>query len=450
MRHLIRRVFFWTHLGIGLAAGALILLMCVTGVMLGFERQMIAWLDGAPRVEQTAAAALPLDSLLTRRDIARAEVASVVLRADPTYPVIIRFRDRERAAIQVDPTTAAVLVPSGNGRAQAFFSALRRWHRWIGAQGAELRASMKVLNGTANLLFLALVLSGLYLWWPRKWSRARLRATAVPQLRHSGHVRDFNWHNALGFWAAVPLALIIITGAFISFRWPGQYLDLALGNERERAAARAALAEPPAASAAGAAGPRSEAVSSPRETERVATEAPLASFVAGAAQAHSEWSQLTLTLPTGAEPTMRIVVAEGNTYRPDQRYTLTLDRASAVVREANGYADLSPARKIRAWVRFGHTGEVFGIPGQLLATLVTGIGALLVWTGFALAWRRLRGWRRGRARAAAGRAARSVPAVLPLPDPALELPVPLGRELGGLGGKEIAVRDSRSEVVSLG
>lgn len=430
----IRTVFFWTHLGIGLLAGLLILLMSVTGVMLGFERQMIAWIDGAPRVEVTGAVPLPLDSLLARAGVARPDVASVLVKRDPTQPVTVRPRERAARPVLLHPTSGAVLTPRGDGSGQQFFSALRRWHRWVGVQGSELRAQMKVVAGTANLVFLALVLSGLYLWWPRRWTLARLRATAVPQWHRSGHVRDFNWHNALGFWFAIPLALIVATAAFISFRWPGQYLDIALGSEKERVAARAAIAESRAARGAASSSATQSAsaatnvsqLTAQRESEREgpqpspvrANDAALAQYVAVATARHPQWAQLTITMPDAKASETRVVVAEGNTYRPDLRWTLELDRATATVATASGYDDLSTARKIRAWVRFGHTGEVFGIPGQILATIASAVGVLLVWTGFALAWRRLLSWLRARRR-------RSVPAVATLPDAALESPASL-------------------------
>jgi uncharacterized iron-regulated membrane protein len=101
-------------------------------------------------------------------------------------------------------------------------------------------------------------------------------------------------------------------------------------------------------------------------------------------------------MPAPRDSTATLAVAEGNTYRPDLRYTLLIDPVSAAVRETRDYGALSTARQIRAWVRFGHTGEVFGIWGQIFATIFTAAGALLVWTGFALSWRRLRAWWRRR------------------------------------------------------
>jgi uncharacterized iron-regulated membrane protein len=59
-------------------------------------------------------------------------------------------------------------------------------------------------------------------------------------------------------------------------------------------------------------------------------------------------------------------------------------------------------------MRFAHTGEVLGIPGQTIAGLVSAGGVVLVWTGIALTLRRFNAWRarqRERPDAAATRAA---------------------------------------------
>jgi uncharacterized iron-regulated membrane protein len=40
-------------------------------------------------------------------------------------------------------------------------------------------------------------------------------------------------------------------------------------------------------------------------------------------------------------------------------------------------------------VRFLHTGEALGIVGQTVAGLVSFTSVIMVWTGIALAWRRL-------------------------------------------------------------
>jgi uncharacterized iron-regulated membrane protein len=57
------------------------------------------------------------------------------------------------------------------------------------------------------------------------------------------------------------------------------------------------------------------------------------------------------------------------------------------------FADLTTARQIRSWTRFLHTGEAVGWIGQAIAGLASLGGCFLVYTGFALAWRRFFGKR---------------------------------------------------------
>jgi len=51
-----------------------------------------------------------------------------------------------------------------------------------------------------------------------------------------------------------------------------------------------------------------------------------------------------------------------------------------------------PGRRLRTLMRFAHTGEVLGWPGQTIAGLASAGAVVLVWTGIALALRRGRSW----------------------------------------------------------
>ena len=82
-------------------------------------------------------------------------------------------------------------------------------------------------------------------------------------------------------------------------------------------------------------------------------------------------------------------------------YFHALDRASGDVIAYEGFSDLTLGRRIRNLMRFAHTGEVLGIPGQTVAGLVSAGGVVLVWTGIALGLRRLTGWLRRRRQPAA-------------------------------------------------
>jgi uncharacterized iron-regulated membrane protein len=91
-------------------------------------------------------------------------------------------------------------------------------------------------------------------------------------------------------------------------------------------------------------------------------------------------------------------IDKGDGGQPQHRSTLTLDRRTGDVVTYEAFSDLTLGRRIRNVMRFAHTGEVLGIPGQTLAGAVTFGGVMLVWTGIALALRRFRSWLRRRDR----------------------------------------------------
>ncbi len=76
---------------------------------------------------------------------------------------------------------------------------------------------------------------------------------------------------------------------------------------------------------------------------------------------------------------------------PDQRATLTLDLKTADVVRWEPFSSFNRGRQMRAWVRFGHTGEAGGVPGETVAVIAS-LGAgrrSLSRTGLALAVRHL-------------------------------------------------------------
>ena len=68
--------------------------------------------------------------------------------------------------------------------------------------------------------------------------------------------------------------------------------------------------------------------------------------------------------------------------------TFHLDPFTGAVLRTDTFADQPAGRRLRSWSRFLHTGEALGWPGQLVAGLACAAGLVLVWTGFALSWRR--------------------------------------------------------------
>jgi uncharacterized iron-regulated membrane protein len=211
---------------------------------------------------------------------------------------------------------------------------------------------------------------------PRRWSWQNVKAIALFRGGLGGRARDFNWHNVIGIWCAVPLFMIVLSGVIMSYPWANNLLYRFTGNE---------------APAQG--GPR-QGQRPQRAEESTPGLAGLNLLWARAEQQVPGWRSLTLRLPPRGRGPMTFTIDTGNGGRPDQRAQLTLDRRTAEVVRWEPFSSYNAGRRLRSWFRFMHTGEAGGIAGQTVAGIATTGAALLVWTGIWLAFRRLSRWRK--------------------------------------------------------
>jgi uncharacterized iron-regulated membrane protein len=117
-------------------------------------------------------------------------------------------------------------------------------------------------------------------------------------------------------------------------------------------------------------------------------------MVASAVALMPDWKTISVALPAGNAPRVILTLDSGDGGQPQKRATLTVDRRTGETVRWEPFSSQSSGRQARTWLRFAHTGEVYGLTGQTVAGLVTAGGAVLVWTGLALALRRFTAWRK--------------------------------------------------------
>jgi uncharacterized iron-regulated membrane protein len=380
---LLRRVIFWCHLAAGAVAGTIVLIMSVTGVLLTYEKQMIGWADTRQyrHVPPPDSARLSPDAIVASVRAANPAAAATTLTmwSDPAAPASVVTAGPR--TVFVNPYTGQVLG-EGSAQPRAFFRKMTDWHRWLGVAG-EGRATARMITGACNLAFLFLVVSGFYLWFPRTWTWRQLRAVIWFRGGLRGKARDFNWHNAIGLWSAVPLFVVVLSGVVISYPWASDLVYRVAGET------------PPARAVPGAGGGRGAAP----QAHAAAAPASLDAAWARAEQQVAGWRSISVRIPGAAAETAAFTIDRGTAGQPQKRGTLTLNTRTAEVVKWEPFASLSTGRKLRSYLRFGHTGEVWGLAGQTIAGLASLGGAVLVYTGLALAIRRLLAWRARRAAA---------------------------------------------------
>lgn len=369
----LRKIIFWCHLPVGAIAGVVILIMCVTGVLLAYEKQITLWADthaykSAP--PSAEARHLPVATLIENaRNSRGTNPASITVRSDPSAPAEIGF-GRETTPLFVNLYTGRVLGEGSQG-VRNFFRTMTDWHRWLGAKG-DNRNVARAITGACNLGFLFLVISGFYLWWPRNWNLKSVRNVVWFRRGLPAKARDFNWHNTIGFWSSVPLFIVVLSSVVISYTWAGNLVYRIVGET------------PPAPRA-------NQQNASARENKDMAlTVNDLDTAWLRAEQQVGDWQSISLPLSNASQLTFNIDTGTGG--QPQKRAQLVLDRTTGEVVRWEPFSSYTRGRQLRSILRFAHTGEVLGIAGQTIAGAVSLGGAVLVVTGLGLALRRFFAW----------------------------------------------------------
>ena len=184
----------------------------------------------------------------------------------------------------------------------------------------------------------------------------------------------FNWHNTIGFWSAGPLFIVVLSSVVISYTWAGNLVYRIVG-------------ETPPAPRANQPAP----TPGPNKESQLNLDNLNAAWLR-AEQQVNDWQSITLQLPAVPSPSLTFNIERGNSGQPQKRGQLVLDRSTNEVMRWEPFSSYTRGRQLRSILRFAHTGEVMGIPGQAIAGIVSLGGSILVITGLALAIRRLFGW----------------------------------------------------------
>ena len=382
----VRKIIFWCHLTVGGIAGVVILTMCVTGVLLAFERQIISFAERSFRMDPPAhAQRLTLEALLEKSHALNPTAPmSIAWKSDPFAPVEIAVGRNQ--SLLLNPYSGAILG-EGAQHTRAFFHSVEDVHRWL-AVSQENRAIGRAVTAACNLGFFFLVLSGPFLWLPRTWTRAAVRAATRFKFSLRGKARDFNWHNVIGFWTCIPLAVIVLCAVVMSYPWANNLVYKMTGNPPPPPNAQQQAG---ASSRANGQRNRNHDTVSPSSGKGDRT-SPWAGL--DAASHHAEervpaWLTITVRLASPSDPNLAFSIDSGDGGRPDKRSQLTLNRKTGAEVRWEPFSSYNSGRQLRAWIRFTHTGEAGGLTGQSVAAIAAAGGAMLAFTGLSLAIRRL-------------------------------------------------------------
>lgn len=368
------RLFWRWHFYAGMIVAPIILLASVTGGLYVFIEELRPLMY--PTLFQ-AESAIDSGPVLSHAELAAAVekqlpktiVAAVTPPADETQNARVEVTGKPTQ--MVDPRTGK--VAGSYDEKNSFFGIVLGLHRRLlldtpGRITVEMAVSWGVI----------LLITGVYLWWPRKTGRAGTPGAGVwyPRLTAPFTVVLRDLHTVVGFYGVATAAIVLITGLFFTQFFGNGYKLL----QNKYGHAPASLAKAPASGDKHGRTPISL-----DEAKRIAEpllpgNAPLRINVPKEAQEAKDGKE--------AKPAEAYSIARADSTSPTLRRTVFIDQYSGQVLDSYGWDDLSTLHKIRFSIYPIHVGSIYGLATKILALLTCLALVLLAITGVWMWWRR--------------------------------------------------------------
>lgn len=379
------KVFFRRiHLYLGLAAGLVITISCLTGALLVFEKELTEAFNHSRYYVQPEKERLPLDQIaeMVKQQVPGAGISRIQVYADPSRSLAVQLDEgkkgeknkeargegKRETGKEMKPAVGKKEQKKSKGRTafvnpytgkvielysyqKTFYYQIFSLHRWLLAGDTG-----KMITGASTLIFLFILVTGIILWWPktRKILQQRLKVKWDGGWKRLNH----NMHVVLGFYVSIFLFVSVFTGLTWSYEWFNKGLFAVLGASPKPMEAPASVVVPEAAGN----------ISYEAALAQVKQQAPDAQYYAVAMPKDKEASIQVTLLPAGA-----LNEAATTSYY--------LDQFSGNILKSQTFSERNLGQKVRGMIKPLHTGSIFGLPSKIFALLLALLGATFPTTG---------------------------------------------------------------------
>lgn len=395
-----KKTFKKIHLWLSIPFGLVITLVCFSGAMLVFEKEVMELSNPTLYfVEKVGKSPLPINELLPQVATTLPDsvtITGVSISPDPERAYQLNLSKPRRASVYVDQYTGEV---KGKYERAPFFTFMFRMHRWL-LDSMKPGGGIfwgKMIVGTSTLVFVFVLISGLVIWIPRtrKALKSRLKIAT-----NKGWKRFwYDLHVAGGMYALVLLLAMALTGLTWSFSWYRTGFYNVFGVEAQQGGGHGSPQQPQQNRQASPGEGRGEQAANQTESsqggegrrgrgnrkggqgERRGDRKQGSTFT----NWQEVYDQLNKLNPDNKQITLTSGSATvSSTKLGNQRATdrYTFDPQTGAITETTLYKDLPKEGKIRGWIYSVHVGSWGGITTRILTCLAALLGASLPLTGY--------------------------------------------------------------------
>lgn len=392
-----KKTFKRLHLWLSVPFGVIISLICFTGAMLVFEREITELIRyDRYHVEQVGSKTLPIHTLVEKivphldkvapHSEEKTTITGVTISNDPSRPYKVDLSQPRRAGMMVNQYTGEVL---GMDQRMPFFVTMFKLHRWILMDSPDNDEDIwwgKLIVGISTLMFVFVLISGFIAWLP-KTTRGLSKQMRIHARR--GLKRFFlELHTIGGVYACIFLLAMALTGLTWSFDWYRNGFYSLFGadmSEKKGGAPGGGHGHP---------GGKPQGNAQPQQTSSVpqaAAEAEETEEEPSVPENYLVWQRVYEQVKQKESQSRVISIDEeeadaafSNLGNARASNTYSYDSESGQLTDVETYDQAKPKQKIRGWVYAVHTGSWGGYLTRILQFLAALFGATLPITGYYL------------------------------------------------------------------
>lgn len=366
MKNNFKKAIGQLHLWLGLSSGIIVFVIAITGCLYAFQEEIQNFTEEYRFVEKQDKAFL-LPSQL--EPIARKELPNKALHA-------IKYNGKEKSAeaiffhyeptyyhiVYLNPYTGKVLETVNMDEGFFRFILDGHFYLWLPHEIGQ------TVCATATLIFLILILSGLYLWFPKNKNAIKQRFSFRWKKGTKWKRKNYDLHSVTGFYLFLIAFIFTVTGLVWGFQWFAYSYYTALGGEKSL------VYEDPISS--------KNNILTANALDKVWFKMQKEYPNAKSIEVHPPENDST-SIAANANP------EEGTFWKTDYRYFDQYSLEEKEVKHIFGkYENADNTDKLMRMNYDLHTGAVLGLAGKIFAFLISLLIATLPISGFYIWWGR--------------------------------------------------------------
>lgn len=357
----VRKLFNDIHLWMGIAAGLILFIVCLTGTIYTFRTEVEEFIERDKFFVEVPENGKKLSSdeliSIAQNEFEGQNVASISIPDNEkrAYTISVRKEGERRGSnYLMNPYNGEILGDTSTS-SSAFFMTMFRLHRWLLLDSSIGRP----IVGWATVIFVLLTITGMVIWFPQKvkaWKQGL-------KIKWSGNWKRINHdlHNSLGFYSAIFLLIMGLTGLQWSFDWYRTGLYNVLGVDRSRRA--------------------------PQEEQKAEisyegqTPLSIEATLAKAGEILDYDGNYSISIPNADVNSVSISKSKVGFFAPSGSDRITLNKYTGEVEEKNIFSEKPFNERIGSSIKALHMGYVFGTFSKIIYFITCLIATSLPVTG---------------------------------------------------------------------